>query len=448
VSSAEASATFALRLACTSCGKALTLDERYKCPHCGGILDVVYDHAAQEKAGAVDVLARRSGESMWDFRQMLPLSLNTPAVSLGEGWTPLVAARRPGLFAGSEGAAVRGFRVPSAVAEKEARSGHDRDARLWLKLESANPTGSFKDRPVSVALSKAVELGVAGVITASSGNAGASVAAYAARAGLPAVVLVPDGLAASKLTQIGMYGATLVAVRGNFSRAFELAAGIARETDWYNVTTTFLSAFPTEGNKTVAYELLQQLGRVPEHIVVPVGSGPLLAGALKGFEELKRFGITDRLPAMTAVQAEGCAPIARSFTAGSAVVDAWDEPQTVASGINDPLQGYADDGTLTLARVRDTRGSVFAVADEAILAATRTLARDEGVLAEPTGAVAVAGLPSLLGTGVIAPGDDVVCLITGHGLKDTGAVKGLVAPPIVIDADMSQLRAIVAHTGG
>ncbi|HEX7127388.1 MAG TPA: threonine synthase [Thermodesulfobacteriota bacterium] len=408
--------TTATCLACVRCGRTHSLGERYRCPACGGILDVRYDMEAARRAGAArEVTAEAAG--MWGVRTLLPVAANVAPVSLGEGATPLVRAPRLAARLG--------------VGE------------LLLKLESANPTGSFKDRPVSVALTKARELGVGGVVTASSGNAGAAVSAYAARAGLPAVVLVPEGLVKAKLAQIAMYGATLVAVRGHFSAAYALAAELARHTGWYNVTTTCLSAFPTEGNKTVAYELLRQCGgTVPDWVMVPVGSGPLLVGTLKGFEELRALGLADRVPRMVAVQAEGCAPVARAFAAGADEVEAWGTPDTVASGIRDPLQGYADDGTLTLAAARRSGGAAVAVSDARILEATRDLARDEGVLAEPTGAAGVAGIAELRRRGAIGEGARVVALVTGHGLKDPAVLATLVPEPPVVEPRLDALLAV------
>lgn len=412
--------TAATHLACVRCRRTHALTERYRCQHCGGILDVQYDMTVVRQAGVARDLVADGEGGVWRVRMLLPVAAEVAPVSLGEGATPLVSAPR-----------------------LAARLGL---GELSLKIEAANPTGSFKDRPVSVALTKARELGVGGVVTASSGNAGAAVSAYAARAGLPAVVLVPEGLVKAKLAQIAMCGATLVAVRGNFSAAYALAAEFARHTGWYNVTTTCLSAFPTEGNKTVAYELLRQCGgTVPDWVMVPVGSGPLLVGALKGFDELRALGLADRVPRMVAVQAEGCAPVARAFAAGATEVTAWGTPATVASGIKDPLQGYADDGSLTLAACRRSGGAVVAVSDERILEATRDLARDEGVLAEPTGAAGLAGVAALRREGVIPEGARVVALVTGHGLKDPAVLGTLVPEPPVVEP---RLDALLAATDG
>lgn len=400
-------------LLCTVCGRHHPLSESYKCPVCGGILDVEYDWPAGLVEGVMARARSIVGGSMWAFQDLLPVHEGTVPVSLGEGFTPAIEAGTT-----------------------------EWGGPLWLKLEGANPTGSFKDRPVSVAVTHAVETGAPGVITASSGNAGAAMAAYAARAGLPSVTLVPDGLPAGKLAQIGAPGTRLVAVRGNFSRAYELAQEWAATTGWLNVTTTQLSAFPTEGNKTVAYELFLQLGAVPDWVLIPVSSGPLLVGAMKGFQELKAAGLTSSIPRMVAVQAEGCAPIAQAFAAGAKAVEAWSEPTTVATGIKDPLQGYADDGTRTLTLARASDGAAVAVSDKEILGAVKHLATKFGVLAEPTGAVGVAGLNAVAKLGAAGPaqGHSVVCMITGHGMKDLGTIGELVAPPVVIEPDMAALN--------
>jgi threonine synthase len=412
-------------LVCTSCHRPHDLDERYKCPSCGGILDPVYDAPPAAVRSLMSTARSGPRENMWDFRPLLPVSAATRPVTLGEGWTPLVRAERAAAWLGLE--------------------------QLYLKVECANPTGSFKDRPVSSAITKATELGVSAIVTASSGNAGAAVAAYAARAGLPATVLVPDGLPPAKLAPVTIFGATLVAVDGHFSRAYELSAAWAEEADAFNVTSTLLSAFTTEGNKTVAYEIWAQLGRVPDWILIPVSSGPLLVGIFKGFRELQDAGVVAELPRMVAVQASGCAPIARAFDGGDVEVEAWADPVTIASGIRDPLQGYADDGSLTLARVRASGGVVIAVDDRAIAAAAHDMARFEGQAAEATGAVAVAGLRDLVAAGVIDPNETAICVVTGHVLKDPTTLRdhlGLDFPP-VIRPDLESLRsALEQHSPG
>lgn len=393
-------------LQCTTCGAVHAPFERYKCSACGGILDAVYDTTPAAARTLLEQAVHAEVRTMWAFKRLLPLSSQIEPVSLGEGWTPLLHAQRSAEWAGL--------------------------SKLSLKVESANPTASFKDRPVSVALSKAREFGVEGVITASSGNAGAAVAAYAARASLPAIVLVPEGLPNAKLAHITSYGAQVFALQGHFSGAYELALGWAEASGWYDVTTTLLSAFPTEGNKTVAYELWLQQRSVPDWILIPVSAGPLLVGIWKGYQELQHAGLIDHLPRMVAVQAAGCAPIARAFARGDTTVRAWDDPITVASGIRDPLQGYVNDGSLTLRRVRESGGAAIAVTDPEILHAAAMMAQHEGQAAEPTGAVAVAGAMMMAREGRIAPDASVVCLLTGHVLKDPSALSEDGARPITI----------------
>jgi threonine synthase len=405
-------------LRCTGCGTLHARDERYKCPRCGAILDAEYAFGPEAVRRAIEGAVHAADRSIWTFAPLLPIAASVAPVSLGEGWTPLIRAERPEHWGGVDD--------------------------LHFKVESANPTGSFKDRPVSVALTKARELGVEGVVTASSGNAGAAVAAYAARAGLPALVLVPADLPAGKAAQIALYGPRLLAVRGHFSRSYDLALAWARESGWYDVTSTLLSAFPTEGNKTVAYELWLQLRRVPDWVLVPVSSGPLLVGIWKGYRELHAAGIIETLPRMVAVQAAGCAPIARAFTDGDTVVRPWHDPATVASGIRDPLQGYADDGTLTLLRARESGGAALAVDDERILGTALAIAHQEGHAAEPTGAVAVAGAIALVEAGRIAPGDCVVCIVTGHGLKEPDAYADRSPRMTTVEPDLDAMRRLLA----
>lgn len=409
-------------LVCTHCGLEHGLDMLYKCPACEGTLDAQYYTQPDQMRALFNSASLGKRESMWTFSPLLPVDADRRPVSLGEGWTPLLKV----------GNASNWFSLVD----------------IHLKIEAANPTGSFKDRPVSVALTKACELGLSEVVTASSGNAGVSVAAYSARAGLNSVVIVPDGLPPSKLVPISLCGARVIAVRGHYSRAYQLARAWAEETGAFNVTSTLLSAFTTEGNKTVAYELWLQLKRVPDWILVPVSSGPLLVGTFKGYVEMHNAGLIDRLPRMVAVQASGCAPIARAFDRGDERVVPWDEPNTVARGIADPLQGYEDDGTLTLRRVRESGGVAMDVSDLEILEAVKMLARLEGLLVEPTGAVAAAGLKRLIASGRIKPGESAVCLITGHGLKDPislGRELELAKPPAIeptIKALRSSLRAL------
>lgn len=340
---------------------------------------------------------------VWRYRSFLPVSPETEPVTLGEGGTALLGA--PGL---------------------------DPSGRLFLKNETANPTASFKDRPVSVAATVARELGLAGLLCASTGNTAVAVAAYAARAGLPAACVVPAKTPAAKLRQIEVTGALTVRVSGDYSDAFALARSAAESYGWANLTSTYVNPYMLEGDKTIAYEIFEQLGgRAPDWVLVPVGAGPLLSAIHKGFEEL---GVT--APRMVAVQAEGCAPIVRAFEAGAENVGEWSDPaETGASSIADALRGYPEDGTRTLTTVRTSGGVAMAVPEEETYRAIRDLAGSEGLFVEPGAAVAIAAYRRLTGTGILGEGESVVLVLTGHGLKDPDALTsaGKDRTPVIVE---------------
>lgn len=346
-----------MELRCVDCATTYPPVLLHRCRACGGILETVGDD-------------------------------DTPRVSLGESVTPLLRARRIE-------ASLPGF-----------------SGEIWLKDETRNPSGSFKDRLVAAAMGRALALGIGKVVCASSGNAGAATAAYAARAGIPAVIIVPAHTPLGKVTQIAAYGAILLLVEGHYSRSYDLALALAERHGFANLTTTFINPYAVAGLTAVGTELVEQLGGAPSHVLVPTGSGPLVKGVWQGIADA---GGTTRL---IAVQAEGCAPIVQAFEAGAGEVMAWGMPQTIASGISDPLIGYERDGTYTLKLVRQSGGLAIAVGDDELREAMRLLARSEGIYAEPTGASPIAALPRLLAQGALPPGSRVVCMVTGHGFKD------------------------------
>ena len=346
-----------MELRCVDCATAYPPVLLYRCKACGGILETVDDDG-------------------------------TERVSLGESVTPLLRAHRIE-------AALPGF-----------------SGEIWLKDETRNPSGSFKDRLVASAMGRALALGIRKVVCASSGNAGAATAAYAARAGIPAVIIVPAHTPLGKVTQIAAYGALLLLVEGHYSRSYDLALALAERHGFANLTTTFINPYAVAGLTAVGTELVEQLGGAPSHVLVPTGSGPLVKGVWQGIADA---GATTRL---IAVQAQGCAPIVQAFDSGAEEVAAWGMPQTIASGISDPLIGYERDGTYTLQLVRRSGGRAIAVSDDELRTAMQRLARSEGVYAEPTGASPIAALPRLLAEGDLPPGSRVVCMVTGHGFKD------------------------------
>jgi threonine synthase len=383
-------------LTCVQCGKLHPVRPLYSCEACGGILDVVYD---------LDAVGRKWAAHGMDTDDLLPVP---PAerVTIGEGNTPLVRADR--------------------LADRLGLSA------LYLKCEFANPTGSFKDRPVSMGVSMARKFGIERVIVASSGNGAAATAAYCARAGMPAVVLVPEATPQEKVGQTLAYGARVVKVEGPYSNAFALAKEVGERFGMFNVTSTFVNPYTLEGDKTVAYELFAQLnGEVPDWIYVPIGAGPLLVGVFKGYEELHRLGRIAKLPAMAGIQAEGCSPIARAYREGSKQVQSDPNPHTIAGGICDGLHGYAQDGTYTLEVIRRSGGYSDAVTDGEIREAQIRLAQDEGLFVEPAAAVCVAELKKSVESGRVDRGASVVLLLTGHGLKDMRQVQVAAEAPVV-----------------
>ena len=370
-------------LACHSCSWRGEISNLYSCPVCGSSLLVAYAGTYELPNGVVD-------EGIWRYRRFLPVSADSEPVTLGEGATPTLQTRRL-----------------------------DPSGGLLLKNETVNPTGSFKDRPVAVAATVARELGLSGLVCASTGNTGVAVAAYAARAGLPAACVVPEATPAAKTAQIGAVGARIVRVRGNYSDAYALARA-AESYGWANLTSTYINPYMLEGDKTVAYEIFEQLGeRIPDWVVVPVGAGPLLTAIHKGFEELGISG-----PRMVAAQAAACAPVVSAFESGAKEVSEWEHSvETTASSIADPLRGYPEDGTRTLSVVRQSGGTAIAVSEEETREATIDLARSEGLLVEPGAAVAVAAYRKLAAQAVISRGERAVVVLTGHGLKDPDALR-------------------------
>jgi len=348
---------------------------------------------------------------IWRYQELLPLKTKD-WVTLYEGRTPLYQLDCNGIA-------------------------------VYIKDETRNPTGSFKDRPVAVAVSVAKELGAPGILVASSGNAGAAVAAYAAKAGLKAIVLVPEEVPTSKLIQICAYGAFILRVAGDYSNSFRLARELGERLGWANVTSTYLNPFALEGNKTIAHELYEQLhGKVPDWILVPVGAGALVSGIVKGYKELSELNEVEQLPRMGAIQSTGCAPIVRAFESGQSGVKAWDSPTGIASGILDPLRGYEQDGTQTLRMVYETHGVAVAIDDMSVLEGIKELGR-HGIFAEPAGAIAYSAVTVLQSAGKIAAGDSVVVIVTGSGFKNIGPISALFEEtPIVAPSCEEALRVL------
>lgn len=400
---------YAEKLVCRKCGAEYELENRYSCEACGGILEVTYDYQKAFEDNPVENPDLTFG-GMWKYRGLLPVKDKKNIVTLGEGDTPLIDAKR--------------------IQELWKCN-----LEMMVKAEMLTPTGSFKDRPTSVAVSVAKEKGFGKIVVASSGNASASAAAYAARAGMDCVVFVPETTDMNKVIQAQSYGAQVICVKGNYSRSFNMAKICAEKYGWANVTSTFINPYTVEGDKTPAYELYTQLkGRVPDYILIPIGSGPLLAGMVKGYEEMMQMGLVDRIPAMIGVQAAECAPITRAYQEGETVVKGWEkEIKTMAGGISDPLLGYEGDGELTLSVVRKTGGMMISLTEDEIREALEAVETKLGLYCEPTGAVSVGAVKKMWNQGLIKEGALTISLTTGHGFKYSG--RNPKKPPVIETAE-------------
>lgn len=371
---------------CPQCGHKEQNDLAYKCPECGGVYDVRYrlDSAAR--------LCDDTKPGLFRYEAMLPMLEGMECASLGEAGTPLIQSLRAGGEIG----------IP----------------RLYFKNETVNPSGSFKDRALALAVNRAKALGMETVIAASAGNGSASAATYAARLGMKAVAVAPGDIPAPKMSQALALGAKAFKVPGEFSRSFAVAREAAEEHGLYNVTTTYINPYAREGYKTAAYELYEQMEELPDWVAVPIGVGPLLAGMLKGFEDLRERGLTKKIPRMIGVQTERYAPVATAFLNGVPAGEWHGTQPSIASGINDTLAGYADEGDYTVGCIKKSRGTAVIVAEENLARSVLMLASREGIYAEPAGAIGLWGVKQLAESGVIGPGETVVVMVTGHGLKN------------------------------
>ncbi len=335
-----------------------------------------------------------------EYADFLPVTTATPIVTLLEGGTPLLSAPR--------------------LSERLG-------ARVFLKIEGANPTGSFKDRGMTMAMSKAAEDGAKGVICASTGNTSASAAAYAGRAGLTCAVLIPDGyIALGKLAQALIHGAKVLQIKGNFDKALEIVRELGERTPLAVVNS--VNPFRIEGQKTAAFEVIDVLGDAPDYHCIPVGNAGNITAYWKGYLEYREAGRSTQLPKMLGFQAAGAAPI----VVGHPIED----PDTIATAIRigNPASWYG-----ATAAASESGGGIAAVTDEQILEAYRFLAAQESVYCEPASAASVAGL--LASASTIEPGSTVVCVLTGNGLKDPQTVIGQITPPEAVDADYEAIRA-------
>ncbi len=397
------------RLVCVHCGADYEPDEIiYTCRKCGHLLAVRYDYSSLRiSRGMWDSRPL----SVWRYRELLPV--RGDPVTLQEGGTPLYHLERLGEMLG----------IPD----------------LYAKHEGMNPSGSFKDRGMTVGVSMALQLDKKVVACASTGNTSASLAVYAAKAGMPAVVLLPAGkVAVGKVAQALMHGARVIAIRGNFDRALEMVHEICITHGLYLLNS--VNPYRLEGQKTIGFEAIDQLGGVPDRFVLPVGNAGNISAVYKGLTELVEIGFADRLPMMTGIQAEGSSPLVRAVRERLPEVVPEKNPETVATAIR---IGAPVNGEKALEAIRKTGGTAASVTDAEILAMQRDLARKEGIGVEPASAASVAGVRKLVETGVIDRNETIVCVVTGHLLKDPETVIRQCEPPVEIDAELSSLRSVL-----
>ena len=400
---------------CIACGEKYGADEIvYSCKRCGDLLEVKYDYGLLEAK-----LEKSDWQSLplsvWRYKDLMPIRDPSKIVSLNEGGTGLHSCQR----------------LVDLLGVKH----------LYVKNEGENPTGSFKDRGMTVGITKAVELNMKTVICASTGNTSASLAAYAAKAGLQCIVLIPSGkIAYGKLAQAMVYGAKVVQIRGNFDHALKMVLELSeKHREVYLLNS--INPYRLEGQKSLAFEICDQLNREPpDRVVLPVGNAGNISAIWKGFIEFHKLGLIDKLPKMTGIQAEGAAPIAQAIKNGKDEIVPMDKPETVATAIR---IGAPISWKKAMRAIRESDGTAETVTDEEILEAQKMLARSEGLFVEPASASSIAGLKKLLEAGKIDKDEVVACVTTGHGLKDPDIAIKISEKPSEVNAEIESIEKLL-----
>ena len=401
-------------LKCRECSESYPKKLIYACSLCFGPLDVTFNYAEVADAISRELIA--SGPpTLWRYSELLPVDNDASIVDIGAGFTPLLKADN--------------------LAEKLGLR------ECYVKNDSVNPTFSFKDRPASVAVSKAIEFGAPAVGCASTGNLSGAMAAHASKARLPCFIFIPNGLEPSKIAQTLTYGAHLIVVDGTYDNVNRLATEIALTS---NIAFANINVRPyyVEGSKTLAFEVCEQLGwQAPDHVIVPVASGALLHAIWRGFRELKEVGLINGWDTrISAAQPEGCSPVVQALLKGSDEITPVETPNTICKSlaIGDPADGY-----YALQAIRATKGAGRAPNDNEILEGVKLLAKTEGVYTEPAGGVAVATLKQLVEAGEVARDEQVVLYITGNGLKTQEAIASELPKPHGIKPAIEEFRKLV-----
>ena len=394
---------------CVSCGKQFPQDQfLYTCPDCGdlkGTIDIIYDLTAIKNSLTISSLKATAENSILRYAPLLPVDINHSIFRLKIGMTPL-------------------FEAPD-LAKKQGIAG------LYIKDDSYNPSLSLKDRATVISIQKAKELGYRIVATASTGNAAASLACLGAHFGMPVIIFVPESIPPAKLVQLQIYGASIILIKANYDRAFDICREVCTSKGWFN-RSTGINPFNLEGKKTVAFEICEQMNfDLPDLVFIPVGDGCIISGIWKGFKDFYQLGLIDRLPRLIACQAAGSPAVYNAFT------DHKTEPETVnAKTIADSISvDLPRDGVKALRALKESDGDAVLISDQEILATQQELAASQGIFCEPSAAAAYAGMHKYRKLNKLNSDDRVLILLTGSGMKDLAAAEKGIKKKVQITVD-------------
>lgn len=400
-------------LKCVLCGAEYVPGEvAYTCPACGldGTLDVLYDYGEKKKELSKEFFTKHQNRSLWRYSPILPVEDEHNIPSLEVGWTPLYKSSK----------------LASKYGVKE----------VYVKDDGRNPTGSLKDRASAVGVAKALDLKQGIVACASTGNAASSLSGFAACAGLKSYIFVPEKAPAAKVTQLLVYGAEVILVKGDYEDAFNLATAAIEKWGWYNRNCA-INPYLVEGKKTCALEIAEQLGwDVPDRVFVSVGDGCIISSVYKAFFDLLELGLIERMPRITGVQAEGASPIYNAVKSGAERVT-FTSADTIADSIS---VGAPRNWAKALRAVRKSQGDIVTVSDQEILEAMPELARDTGVFGEPAGVTGFAGFKKMAIEGTLGKDERIAFIVTGNGLKDIVSAQKAVGTAIKAEPSLEDLE--------
>ncbi|MBD3406016.1 MAG: threonine synthase [Candidatus Lokiarchaeota archaeon] len=401
---------------CAKCSKVYSDDDVPPNDGCGGRIDITPDLELLKETITQEELSSRN-PAHWKYFELLPIRKKESIITLGEGGTPLIKADRLGKKYGLD--------------------------NLFLKIETMNPSGSFKDRPISVGLSRAIEDGASVVISASSGNAAASLATYSARSGTKTIVLVPEKVPSGKLIHLLVLGTKVIQVKPtvpNVDPTTALLQEAYTELDWTPIPSFGpFNCFQYEGNKTIGYELAEQFEwKTPDWVFFPTGSGGLMSGTMKGIYEFKELGLIEEIPKPVVVQPTGCSPLVEAFQKSKkpTEIEPAENVDTCAGGLADP---FPWDGDAALTYLEDAKGMAISVSDYSIKKCLVELGKYEGIFGEPSGVAGLAGLKQMIEDGTIDKQDQIIVPITGSGFKDLHLIKALIPKTPVISQSLEKL---------